>query len=943
MTGTFWRACAGLWVVIWTTHLAGAEPVDYARDIKPILSKRCYACHGVLQQKAELRLDTGTLLRKGSSSGSVVEVGKPEESTLIERITATDLTLRMPPDGTALEPAQVEAIKAWIKAGAVSPPDEKPQKDPRDHWAFRAPVRSALPTAGTGWIRNPIDAYLAEAYGKHGVTPRPEADKATLLRRAAIDLTGLPPTRDELIAFLQDTSPDAYEKMVDRYLESERHGERWARHWMDVWRYSDWYGRRAVPDVWNSAPQIWRWRDWIVKSLNTDKGYDQMVREMLAADEISPTDDEASVATGYLIRNWYALNPNQWMRDTVEHTGKAFLGLTLNCAHCHDHKYDPITQEDYFRFRAFFEPINVRQDRVPGEADPGPFQVYDYAVLRKIQPLGLVRIYDERPDAPTLMYQMGDERILFNRPPATAAAPAFFGASLKIAPVELPVTAWYPGIKPFVTDDEVRRTTAAVALAETQLAAVQPTVAAPVELASKAEAARAAARDKFNLFALQLDAAPAEWTAQLDLLLVAETEAAKAKRLADEARSVLRWQTAQLVNARAQRDAVQARMAADRTKYLGAPGDADVLAKVAGRAERQAALYAAEEQIFSADSQLTAANAKGEAAAQKAAEKLKTAAVAALAAAQKASALDSPTYTPFSPVYPKQTTGRRRALAEWMTRRDHPLTARVAVNHVWMRHFGRPLVPTVSDFGLNGKPPTHPELLDWLAVELVESNWSLKKLHRLIVTSAAYRMQSSAGGTTVASQQADPDNKWMWRFPLRRAEAEVVRDSVLYVAGQLDLTVGGAPIENDKELVSRRRSLYFSTYPEDGGHPKFLEMFDAPDPCDCYRRSESLVPQQALAMTNSPLVLTYGKTLSESLSSSVDTALAAAVGVGTANADPNQRASAFVTRAYETILTRQPTADELKVCVDYLNSGDASARESLVRALLNHDDFVTIR
>ncbi len=179
---------------------------------------------------------------------------------------------------------------------------------------------------------------------------------------------------------------------------------------MDVWRYSDWYGRRHVPDVWNSAPQLWRWRDWIVSSLNEDHGYDRMIHEMLAGDEIAPWDDEAGYATGYLIRNWYALNPNDWMRSIVEHTGKSFLGLTFNCAHCHDHKYDPIAHEDYFRFRAFFEPIGIRQDRVPGEADPGPFQEYNYSTLRKIQRLGAVRIYDKSPAASTWFYTGGDER-----------------------------------------------------------------------------------------------------------------------------------------------------------------------------------------------------------------------------------------------------------------------------------------------------------------------------------------------------------------------------------------------------------------------------------------------------------------------------------------------------------------------------------------------------
>ncbi|NDA69334.1 MAG: DUF1549 domain-containing protein, partial [Verrucomicrobia bacterium] len=317
------------------------------------------------------------------------------------------------------------------------------------------------------------------------------ADKPTLLRRVYLDLLGLPPTREELHAFLADAAPDAYERVVERLLNDPRHGERWARHWMDVWRYSDWFGRRQVPDVWNSAPQIWRWRDWIVKSLNADHGYDRMVKEMLAGDEIAPLDDETAVATGYLVRNWYALNPNEWMRANVEHTGKAFLGLTFNCAHCHDHKYDPITQADYFSFRAFFEPLYVRQDRWPGEADPGPFQDYDYSKNRKVQRLGSVRVFDKDAAAKTWFYTGGDERNrLTNRPPVLPAMPEFLGGkSLQVTPVSLPTTVAYPGAKPFIREAELKRVDDALATAK-QTVTTNKTALTGARLAT-AEAERA--------------------------------------------------------------------------------------------------------------------------------------------------------------------------------------------------------------------------------------------------------------------------------------------------------------------------------------------------------------------------------------------------------------------------------------------------------------------
>jgi hypothetical protein len=843
---------------------AAAGPVDYLRDVKPILKERCYACHGPLRQKSGLRLDTAALIRKGGKGGPVVVTGKADESPLIDAVLGRGRP-RMPPEkeGPPLTERQVATLRAWIDAGARAP-DEAPPEDPRKHWAFRVPQRPPLPkVSNAGWAGNPIDAFVAAGHEAHGVGPRPTADRASLLRRVYLDLVGLPPTREESHAFLADPDPDAYQRVVDRLLASPQYGERWGRHWMDVWRYSDWYGRRGVPDWWNSASQIWRWRDWIVTSLNADKGYDRMVVEMLAADEVCPEDDGAVVATGYLARNWYALNPNQWMRDTVEHTGKAFLGLTFNCAHCHDHKYDPISQEEYFRFRAFFEPLDLRQDRVPGEPDPGPFQKYEYSVLRKPVRVGSIRVLDEHPDAKTYVYQQGDERNrVADRPPVAPGAPAFLdGDRLTVTPVELPPAAYYPGLKPFVRREETAKREAAVA-------------------AAKAALARA----------------PADALA-----------------------------TARLAAAEADLGSLRARVAADDTRYGRGPGNAEVLARVAGRAERAFQLAAAEEKLLQAQA----------APAMKGAEAQLAAAKKAVEAARQALAADAPTYTPLSPVYPKTSTGRRRALAQWIASRDNPLTARVAVNHIWARHFGRPLVETVFDFGRNGRRPTHPELLDWLAVEFMEHGWSMKHLHRLIVTSNTYRMASAGGGAPAA----DPDNRWLWQFSRRRAEAEVVRDAVLYAAGELDPQMGGLDLDPQAQAGSRRRSLYFSVYPEGGGQLSLLEFFDAPDPCDCYKRSESLVPQQALVLTNSQFMLDASRALARRLPAADD--------------------AAFVVAAFEQVLTRRPTEPERAACLEFLKKQmdlyrtagvKASppdqalrARASLVRALFNHNDFVTVR
>ncbi|HKB39268.1 MAG TPA: PSD1 and planctomycete cytochrome C domain-containing protein, partial [Gemmataceae bacterium] len=686
------------------------EPVDYRRDVKPIFSSRCYSCHGALRQKAELRLDTGALIRKGSRSGPVVVPGKSDDSALIDAVMGKDRT-RMPPEkeGAALTEKQIAVLRAWIDQGAKAP-DEPVPEDPRKHWAFQKPVRPPLPkVADPAWSRNPVDAFIAASHEKAKLRPRPLASKETLLRRVYLDLIGLPPTREELRAFLKDESPEAYEKVIDRLLADPRHGERWARHWMDVWRYSDWYGRRAVPDVWNSAPQVFRWRDWIARSLNADRGYDRMVMEMLAGDEIAPDNAEAGYATGYLVRNWYALNPNQWMRDIVEHTGKALLGLTLNCAHCHDHKYDPISQEEYFRFRAFFEPIGLRQDRVAGEPDPGPFQKYDYSVLRKVVKVGSVCVFDENPAAKTLMYSGGDERnVIKDRSPVAPGAPAFLtGDRLKVEPVSLPVGVWYPGIRPFVQREEIARCEKALKGAEAELTRVKRPGVAPLPVQ------------------------------------VAEAALARAK--------------AELLS-------VQARIAADNARFNHAGGDANALSREASKAERTFNLRIAEERRLRAQQAVADARAKGNATLVKQAETTFAAAEKALDAAKKALTSTGTQYTPFSPVYPKTSTGRRRALAQWLASSDNPLTARVAVNHIWGWYFQRPLVETVFDFGRNGKRPSHPELLDWLAVELMDGpasrererpeyfrrererpealGWTMRRIHRLIVTSNVYKLQS---------------------------------------------------------------------------------------------------------------------------------------------------------------------------------------------------------
>jgi Protein of unknown function (DUF1553)/Protein of unknown function (DUF1549)/Planctomycete cytochrome C len=931
-----------------------AERVDYLREVKPILKARCYACHGALQQKARLRLDTVALMRKGGRHGAVIQPQDSSASLLVERVSAADDASRMPREGKPLSPEQITLLKRWIDQGATGPADEKAEEDPRQHWAFQRPVRPAVPTAPNGAsIRNPVDAFCLSEQVKLGILPSPSADPATLLRRLYLDLIGLPPTREQLHAFLLDPSVDAYEKIVDQLLDSPQYGERWARHWMDVWRYSDWYGRRTVPDVMNSYPQIWRWRDWIVRSLNEDKGYDRMVQEMLAADELAPDDDSSIVATGFLVRNWYKWNYNQWMRDNVEHTAKAFLGLTLNCCHCHDHKYDPITQKEYFQFRAFFEPLELRHDRWPGEPDPGPFQKYVYGVAYGPIRSGMIRVLDEKLDAQTFMYAGGDERNRIpNRPPVQPGAPASLGGDrLLIEPVKLPPTAVCPSLKPYVLREERAKRRSAITAAEAE------GIAARAALENALTAARPA-RIAWLLTALPAHVSIPNLCIAVGMCTPQSTAKGNVSPLqvlaAKPQHLSLAVTVGRLASARAEMASFEERIAAEKCKYGVSPGNAVELSRAASGAERRARLMNARLELAVAEQQFAAAQGGSSATRAAHAGEVQTAsgrvgkARESVRHAQASLGQASSTYTPLGPTYPSTSTGRRRALAAWITDKSNPLTARVAVNYIWSWHFGRPLVETTFNFGRSGKRPSNPPLLDWLAVELMEGGWHMKRLHRLIVTSNVYRIRSHFSTESRPSLQQDPDNRLLWHFPTTRMDAEEVRDSLLGAAGALDLRMGGPEIPHEQGLTVHRRSLYFAHHGE--SKMEFLELFDAANPSECYRRTSSVLPQQALALSNSELTLHQGRVLAQKLWAELPAA--------------HRDAGHFIDAAFEQVLGRTPTEAERTAAEGFLmrqqglfrdqkliaaTPGGPSidpamrALENLVIGLFNHNDFITVR
>ncbi|QDV57748.1 PSD1 and planctomycete cytochrome C domain-containing protein [Rosistilla oblonga] len=1053
-----------------------AAAVDYLTDIKPMLETKCYSCHGVLKQEADLRLETRALMLESDS----IVPGNAAESLLFERVCSPDDD-RMPPpeDGAALKPAELALLKAWIDAGAIAP-DEPTPVAPEQHWSFltveKPPIPKLSGTVSDSVIANPIDSFLQARREALQLQVQPPADRPLALRRLYLDLIGLPPTSEQLA----DERP--WDQIVDELLASPEHAQRWARHWMDIWRYSDWYGLGV--QLRNSQKHIWHWRDWIVESLQADKGYDQMVMEMLAGDELAPSDPDVLRATGFLARNYYLFNRTTWLDSTIEHTGKAFLGLTLNCAKCHDHKYDPITHVDYYRMRAIFEPHQVRLDPVPGETD--------------FEKDGLPRVFDDHLQAETFLHLRGDPTKPDPDTEITPGVPALLASfAPPVEPVELPAWAYAPGSRDYVARDQLADAKQRIVAAEAELQAAEqkaaqlpktpePTSEADdeTEYAAIEESFDAldpkrwelvgegwrfeegkllqtisgrdshflhlqtphprdfdltcqytttggdtyksvmfrfddSADGKFNNYVYSSAHEPGPkvqvayaregksnypgagrvsrqiavgkeyklriavrdtlinvWLDDEFLLathlperresgrfsisgfdatlalnhlslapLAADTklQAAKGKAPATPAtiKQAVEIAAAKLQAARAAEASLTATIAADRLRFAE---DAEEAATTA--AASIAALRQAEDLQATAEYELLLAgedaNKRKAAEAKRAkAEKQRLAAEAgkgkykSVRASQKA--LETPAHNDsyYGATYPSQSTGRRLALARWITDRKNPLTARVAVNHLWVRHFGTPLVESVFDFGLRAKPPEHLALLDYLAAELMESGWSMRHLHRMMVTSQTYQLSASTVDADATTLAADPTNAFYWRMNTRRMQAQTVRDSLLHLAGELDLTAGGPSV--DPGPKSRRRSLYFKHSRDQ--QDKFLSMFDDADLLQCYLRNESIVPQQALAMANSELSLTMSEKIAQR--------------IGDATSDPSL--ASFIDQAFLTLLARLPADPERQACADFCHQlvdrstlesaaeRDVRARQRLIHALLNHNDYISIR
>ncbi len=1079
------------------------EKVDYQKQVRPVLQERCFACHGALKQEGGLRLDTVAAAIQGGESGAAIVPGDSDKSELLARISTSDLSARMPPESEALKAEEISAIRKWIEQGAVAPTDEVPESAPEDHWAFKSPVRPNVPVvANSSWVLNPVDAFVAATHEQKSLTPQPAADRRVWLRRVSLDLTGLAPSRSEQEAFLADQSPDAFEKVVDRLLDSPQYGERWGRHWMDIWRYSDWWGLGA--EVRNSQKNIWHWRDWIIESLNEDKAYDQMLREMLAADELYPNDLQKLRASGFLARQYFKFNRTSWLDETIEHTSKAMLGLTVNCAKCHDHKYDPISHVDYYQMRAIFEPYQIRTDMIQDQLD--------------FEKDGIPRAFDCNLDAATYLHLRGDDRNPDKERQIIPTVPAFLEFDeFVVEPVMLPAEAVQPGLRQHVIDAHVKSAEARIKDARTAVAAAKVKLLQSESHAKKlaehptseedddtvqiveenfqsekpelwqqksgvwsyrdgklVQTNTGATRESFRLknvpptdFVARLKYVPTGgnmWKSvgirfdvntednvddddvvaymssyaggpklqvsyknkgtqnypaegskvqainlnephEMTLLVrgtlinviadgspvlayrlpierrpgalelftfdaVAEftsfslsslpssvmmTEASNQKSSdvilpVDQARLMVSIAEKSLRKFEAEPASIRARAAAERARMEAPELPAtQELIFAAVRAERLVTIAKLDEELGNAELAVLQSPPEKKVDAESALAK----ATASLEESRKALDMPGDTFTSLTGAlktlennletedsrrrpFPRTSTGRRSAFAGWVTDPRNPLPARVAVNHLWARHFGKGLVTTVFDFGRKGAAPSHPELLDWLAVEFVESGWSMKHIHRLIVLSNAYRLSSSTANAPDNNMAVDGDNRYYWRRNPVRMEAQLVRDNLLSMGGDLDLTIGGPsiPVKDDKSV---RRSLYYVHSHNE--HQTFLSMFDDANVLECYRRAESIVPQQALALENSPLAVAMAAKISRQIEASVS---------GITD-------EAFIHEAFLTVLNVAPTAPESAASLEAISelmaiaspgnnqTAQSQARTIFVLALLNHNDFVTVR
>jgi hypothetical protein len=974
-------ACA-----VWALGAAdAAEKIDFSRDIQPVLEKFCYACHGSKQQMAGLRLDARQPALAGGRSGKVILPGKPAESPLYQRVAGIGDQARMPMGGPPLPPGTIVLLQNWIAQGGEWPEGAAaPVTEVRKHWAFVPPQRPSVPAVQhRDWPANPIDSFILARLEQEGLTPSPEADRVTLLRRLSLDLIGLPPTIEEVDAFLKDTRKDAYANQVDRLLASSHYGEVWGRHWLDAARYADSDGYEK-----DKQRQVWFYRDWVIQALNRELPYDQFIVKQVAGDLLPDANQDDRVATGFLrnsmVNEEGGVDPEQFrmeaMFDRMDAIGKSILGLTIQCAQCHNHKYDPLTQEEYYRMFAFLnnsheaniavytpqeqtrradlfrqiseieadlqrrhpdwrERMTRWEDQVK---DNQPEWIVLHPAVDDISTGG--QKYLSMPDGSFLAqgYAPTKHRVKFtartdvqnitafrlellNDPDLPLGGP---GRSINGtgALTEFEVEAAPAGSPDKVTKVKFARATADVSLPERPLDSIfydktkKCRVTGPVEYAI----------DGKEETAWGIDSGPVLRNQPRKAVFTAASPISYAGGV------ILHIYLSQKHGGWNSDDNQNNNLGRMRLSLTTAPGAvADPLPKNVRDllSIPQGQRTEAQNQIIFRYWRTTVpewqkANTRIEALWRQFPEGSAQLVLTARHDPRethllirgdflKPGKLVQPGVPTFLHPLSEGAPADRLAFARWLVDRRSPTTARALVNRMWQAYFGTGLVATAEDLGTQSEPPSHPELLDWLAVELMDHGWSQKHMHRMIVTSAAYRQSSRV---TPELYSRDPYNRLLARGPRFRVEAEIVRDIALASSGLLNAAIGGPSVyspapgflfqppasygpkiwREEAGAARYRRALYTFRY-RSVPYPA-LQTFDAPNgDFSCVRRTRSNTPLQALTTLNEPLFVESAQAL----------ALRTLREGGRTDSDR-------LAYAFRRTLARRPTAQETEVLLGLL-------------------------
>lgn len=914
----------------------------FEKSVRPLLVQRCYECHSAKEVSGGLRLDSQLGAAAGGESGPAIVAGQPSQSRLIEAVRYENRELQMPPSGR-LSDSEINVLVKWIELGAPDPRDTVPAlaigptgmsiEDGRKFWSMQPVLAQALPkVALTEWVETPIDHFVLAKLESNGLRPAQRADARTLIRRVTYDLIGLPPTEDEIEAFVADPVPDAYSRLVERLLASPQYGVRWGRHWLDVARYADSNGLDENLALGNA----WRYRDYIVDAFNANKPFDRLLIEQLAGDLVVGANRETLTATGYLVLGAKVLaepDREKLVMDTIDEqidaTGKAFLGMTLGCARCHDHKFDPIKQVDYYSLAAIF-----KSTQTFGPTNTGAIKHWNeqsFANAEEREKLKKVEAEIAAKNAVANKYK--SEAVAKIREAAKAKAADYLAVATEFSPTatlkEVALVAAPLGLHPRILhhcrlhleyhrDDPVFSPWHQIVSGKGTVAS--DSSAAPcdvLEESSHISSASTVIREHY-------------------VKLFAEVEQALA-----EARKA-KPDTKILEDARLE----QARHALNDTSgFLAIPPQPEFAFDEATLAEYYRLMD---------EARIVESNSPDETSAMCVVDgKVQTSIPIHIRGSHRnlgdEVARDFPQVMRTGnapPIFAKHQSGRLE-LAQWMASTQHPLTARVFVNRLWRWHFGRGLVASTENFGQLGDRPSHPELLDYLARQFMESGWSIKEMHKLILMSSTYRMQSSNPDEATCAA-LDPENVMLWKFRMQRLDAEQIRDAVLAVAGRLDDSIGGktVPLRNRQFVFnhtsvdhtryeSLRRAVYLPVIRNN--LYTLFEQFDFPDPTmPTGNRNATVVAPQALLMMNDDLVLDSAREFARQV-------------IQHSNA-----AERRVELAYQTALGRKPSSSELEKALAFVNRSKATlnsqgdeAEQSdwamFCHSLLASNEFIYIR